>query len=190
MCVHVCMLSYWIVAVSWVSADGCLNINCDFGLHGLFFRDIYNFLVFVYKLLHWPLKCSTWVLARDTMVLFLCTYIYMHMYMYTWVTILCTNSLWIVILMKFASIRHIAYQESSHSFAVVCCRIDVASTDDPKTFKPLRQRYRLLWYRMQWCIQDLKEGGARSIAREARTQKYLATPQNCWPRPSFTRSRR
>ena len=32
------------------------------------------------------------------------------------------------------------------------------------------------WY--QWRIQDLKEGGARSIAREARTQKYLATPQN------------
>ena len=56
----------------------------------------------------------------------------------------CTREQWHIILctliMKFTSIRRIAYQESSHSFAVVSCRIDVASTDDPKTFKPLRQR--------------------------------------------------
>ena len=30
----------------------------------------------------------------------------------------------------------------------------------------------------QWRIQDLKEGGARSIARFARAQKKLATPPN------------
>ena len=100
----------------------------------------YNFLMFIYKLLHWPLKCSTWALAWDTMVLLLCTY------MYTWT--ITHNVMYKYILMKFSSTRRIAYQESSHSFAVVSCRIDVASSDDPKTFKPLRQRYRSLWYRI------------------------------------------
>ena len=98
----------------------------------------YNFLMFIYKLLHWPLKCSTWALAWDTMVLLLCTY------MYTWT--ITHNVMYKYILMKFSSTRRIAYQESSHSFAVVSCRIDVASSDDPKTFKPLRQRYRSLIY--------------------------------------------
>ena len=31
-------------------------------------------------------------------------------------------------------------------------------------------------YDWQWRIQDLKEGGARSIVRKARAQKSLATP--------------
>ena len=37
--------------------------------------------------------------------------------------------------------RRIVYQEHSHSFAVAAYRIDVATQDDPRTFKPLRQRY-------------------------------------------------
>ena len=40
--------------------------------------------------------------------------------------------------------RRIAYQDCSNSFAVAACRIDVATQDDPRTFKPLRQRYVIL----------------------------------------------
>ena len=32
------------------------------------------------------------------------------------------------------------------------------------------------WY--QWRVQDLKEGGAEPIAREARAQKFKPRPQN------------
>jgi hypothetical protein len=44
--------------------------------------------------------------------------------------------------------------------------------------------WRTEWWEWQWRIQDLKEGGARSIARA----KILATPPKHWPRPSLTRS--
>ena len=53
--------------------------------------------------------------------------------------------------MNFASFRRIAYQESSHSFAVASCRIDIASPDDPKTFKPLRQRYTIFVHIVIYC---------------------------------------
>ena len=40
--------------------------------------------------------------------------------------------------------RRIAYQGCSNSFAVAACRTEVATQDDPRTFKPLRQRYVIL----------------------------------------------
>ena len=58
-------------------------------------------------------------------------------------TCICVQVVWYLLFssLNLIPFRRIAYQESTHSFAVASCHIDVASADDPKTFKPLRQRY-------------------------------------------------
>jgi len=47
--------------------------------------------------------------------------------------------------------RRIAYQESSHTFAVIAMRVDAPSKDKPGTLSPIRPRYI-----QQWGIESHK----------------------------------